>query len=374
MERVKTIAWWVVAALFLLWTLAAFPSLGCLFFLIGAAVSAPVPAVRDFWEEKGLRGAPKVALAVALLIAGAIAAPDSVKERGAEKEPPSEAAETVEAAPSSEIESVTGGEETPPEEVTESAPTPEIEIPENAILLVAGEKGEYGKYTAMNKETFYAYYLPGGVYSVTNAGEYPAQVSVYEGIQWNAETGFDEYSADGGALRLEVGESGEITIPDGWFVEIREPDKAAFVRISDAPEPEPAEETPEPAPKLTGKEKVDADLRAIVAEHYANTVVDSITLNNNYGTDEDGDYVALIYLTWNVQNGADMTKRMIKMYSEDFAARIATDVLEVTDVAMFWTIPYHHIEGSTLPEAKYSYEKHGIGMYQTDEMWSKSVS
>ena len=243
MERVKTIAWWVVAALFLLWTLAAFPSLGCLLFLIGAAVSAPLPAVRDFWDEKGLRGAPKVALAVALLIAGSVAAQDRFAERGAEQESPSETAETAEAAPPA----VPDGGETAPEAVEESAP-PEIETPENAIMLVAGEKGEYGKWTAMNDETFYAYYLPGGVYSVTNAGEYPTQVSVYEGIQRNFETGFDEYSATGGALRLEVGESGEITIPDGWFAEIHEPTKAAFVRIGDAPEPEsePVAETPEP--------------------------------------------------------------------------------------------------------------------------------
>ena len=244
MEKVKTIAWLVVAALFLLWTLAAFPSLGCLLFLIGAAVSAPIPAVRDFWDEKGLRGAPKVALAVALLIAGSVAAQDRFAERGEEQEPPSETAEIAEAAPSADAESVPDEGETAPETPTESAP-PETEIPENAILLVAGEKGEYGKWTAMNDETFYAYYLPGGVYSVTNAGEYPAQVSVYEGILRNFETGFDEYSATGGALRLEVGESGEIAIPDGWFVEIHEPTKAAFVRIGDAPEPEPepAEET-----------------------------------------------------------------------------------------------------------------------------------
>lgn len=125
MERVKTIAWWVVAALFLLWALAAFPSLGCLFFLIGAAVSAPVPAVRDFWDEKGLRGAPKVALAVALLIAGSVAAQDRFAERGEEPEPPSEAAEIAEAAPSADAESVPDEGETAPEAVEESAQSPE---------------------------------------------------------------------------------------------------------------------------------------------------------------------------------------------------------------------------------------------------------
>lgn len=134
------------------------------------------------------------------------------------------------------------------------------------------------------------------------------------------------------------------------------------------PEAEPAEETPEP--ELTGKEKVDADLRAIVSEKYRDTRVTEITLNDNLGSEAEDDYVALIYLRWTVQNGPDMTKRMIAMYSEDFAARIGTDVPAVTDVAIFWTVPYYSEETA----AKYSYERRDNGgMYKTDEVWTGVV-
>ena len=47
---------------------------------------------------------PKVALVVALLIAGPLAAPDSIKERGAEKEMSSEGTGAVEAAQSADAD------------------------------------------------------------------------------------------------------------------------------------------------------------------------------------------------------------------------------------------------------------------------------
>lgn len=151
-----------------------------------------------------------------------------------------------------------------------------------------------------------------------------------------------------------------------------EPGPEASAAAEAEPEPEPvAEPEPEPDPELTGRKKVDADLRAIVAEYYNNTTVDKITLNDNLGTDAEGDFVALIYLTWSVKNKADTTKKVIAMYSEDFAARIGTSVPEVTDTAMFWTIPYFQESGSV---AKYSYERHSSGgMYKTDETWDAVV-
>ena len=361
-EKLAIALSWFVVFWFVIFTIVSFPSFGTVIFLVGLAVCLPIPAIRDFWSAKGLRGAAKIALIAALVVAGAAMTPREKTEPSKEAETLSDVAVAEAQEPAPEENGVEAQEETQ----SETMP------PDGAITLVAGEKGEYGKYTAMNDETFYAYYLPGGVYSVTNAGEYPAQVSVYEGIQRDFETGFDEYSATGDVLRLEVGESGEIAIPDGWFVEIHEPDKAAFVRIGDAtePEPEPAEETPEPAPELTGKEKVDADLRAIVSEKYRDTRVTGITLNDNLGSEAADDYVALIYLRWNVQNGPDMTKSIIAMYSEDFAARIGTDIPAVTDVAIFWTVPYHSEETA----AKYSYERRSDGgMYKTDEVWTGVV-
>lgn len=130
--------------------------------------------------------------------------------------------------------------------------------------------------------------------------------------------------------------------------------------------------TPEPpAVELTEEEQIDADLREIVEDNYPSTDVDTITLNKNLGTeDDDSDYVALVYLTWNVKNKPDMTKKMLAMYSEDFAARIGEDIPAITDFAIFWTVPYYSEEDTA---AKYSYERQGTGMSQTDAMISNII-
>ena len=186
----KPVALWVLAVIFAVSGIGNLPKsvIGGACYILAAAAMLPIPAVR-------LRGWVKAAVAVALIGAGTAL--------------------------------ITSGVAGFPGQA------------DNPITLVAGEQGEYGEQLSMSagtefEETFYIYRVPGGAYSVTNAGEYPAQVSVYEGIRRNAETGFDEYSATGDVLRLEVGESGEINVPDGWFIEIHEPDKVELVRTGDA--------------------------------------------------------------------------------------------------------------------------------------------
>ena len=97
----------------------------------------------------------------------------------------------------------------------------------NAIELVAGELGDYGKEITMSEGTdleehLVVYYLPAGKYDVKNIGEYRTQVSVYEGYTKNAD-GYDEYTDSGDVVLLNVDETAEIEVPDGWFVEIHEP-------------------------------------------------------------------------------------------------------------------------------------------------------
>ena len=98
----------------------------------------------------------------------------------------------------------------------------------NAIELVAGEKGDYGKEVVMSEGTdleehLIVYYLPAGTYTVKNLGDYRTQISVYEGFSKNVETGYDEYTQTGDIVLLNKNESGDIEIPDGWFIEIQEP-------------------------------------------------------------------------------------------------------------------------------------------------------
>lgn len=116
--------------------------------------------------------------------------------------------------------------------------------------------------------------------------------------------------------------------------------------------------------------EIETAIRQIVAENYSKTDVEKITINKNLGTEDDGDYIALVYLTWNVKNGPDTTKRMMAMYSEDFAARTGTNLPNVSEVCIFWKIPYYD-ESDTL--VKYSYARKGAGMYQTDEFVSGKI-
>ncbi len=129
------------------------------------------------------------------------------------------------------------------------------------------------------------------------------------------------------------------------------------------PEQEPAEETD---PVEQAKQDIEEAARQIVADNYTMTDVERVSVNEDYGTDADGDYILLVYLTWNVENSAKMTEKVLTMYSEDFAARVGEDLENVQEFTVFWTVPYH---SETDTAAKYSYERRsGAGMYQTDSV------
>lgn len=101
----------------------------------------------------------------------------------------------------------------------------------------------------------------------------------------------------------------------------------------------------------------------IITESYTYTDIESLTVNENLGTEEDGDYIILARLTWNQKNKASTSQDMLSMYSSDFAARIGMDQPSVNEVAIFWTVPYLNNAN-----AKWSYERNDDGMYLSDNM------
>lgn len=147
-----------------------------------------------------------------------------------------------------------------------------------------------------------------------------------------------------------------------------EPEKAPEAAQTPAEPPAPEVTAPQPEeidPVEQAKQDIEEAAREIIADNFTATDVDRVTVNEDYGTDADDDYILLVYLTWNVQNSADMTKKVLAMYSEDFAARVGEDLENVQEVALFWTVPYHSETGTAV---KYSYERDGAGMYQTDSI------
>lgn len=100
------------------------------------------------------------------------------------------------------------------------------------FVLTAGEAGEYGKLITYNKgtefeETFYAFYIPEGTYTVTNKGEYMGQVNVYSDETHITEEGWEEAESFGVKL-LDVGKSDTITVGAGQHIEIAEPSVFEF--------------------------------------------------------------------------------------------------------------------------------------------------
>lgn len=98
----------------------------------------------------------------------------------------------------------------------------------DVIELEAGTLGDYGKEIIMNEgtdmeESLVVYYVPAGDYTVTNVGEFMTQVSVYGGFERDESTGYDDYTEVGDTPNIDVDQSADISVPDGWFIEIHEP-------------------------------------------------------------------------------------------------------------------------------------------------------
>lgn len=159
-----------------------------------------------------------------------------------------------------------------------------------------------------------------------------------------------------------------LTACGGKKAEEPQPDPAPAVEEAQEPVEEPVEEavaaeTVKPAEPATPEDVLTEYITARITEHYPRTDIDKITINEDGGTEEEGDYVALAYLTWNAKNKPEMTKQMLQMYSDDLAASLAIDHSEVQAMAVFWEVPYLNAGTS-----KWSYTRKDGGMYMDDRV------
>ncbi len=100
--------------------------------------------------------------------------------------------------------------------------------------LVAGVSGEYGTSVTFNagtefEDTFYAYYVPLGIYVVTNKGEYANQINVYSQETHVTEEGWEEPAEVIDVKLIDAEKSDTITIEDGQYIKIVEPAIFEFV-------------------------------------------------------------------------------------------------------------------------------------------------
>lgn len=115
------------------------------------------------------------------------------------------------------------------------------------------------------------------------------------------------------------------------------------------------------------KSKIERKIQEYIDANYTYTQLDSISVNDDLGTDIDGDYVLLVHLTWNAKNSGKLSKEVLELYSSDMAARMYDDLPEIQELVVFWTVPYLN-DGS----AKISFERVTNGMRFTDTFFDKN--
>ena len=109
-------------------------------------------------------------------------------------------------------------------------------IGDNSISIIEGEQGKYGELMTFNEgtefeETKYYYVLPVGIYKVINKGEYPVQISNYDGKHVN-ESGWEEPETVYGACVINPNDELTIMIKGG-YIEISENAKLKFIPEKD---------------------------------------------------------------------------------------------------------------------------------------------
>lgn len=212
-------------------------------------------------------------------------------------------------------------------------------------FVKGGDKKFYGKRFAIA----FAIFLLGGI--GTSATQTPEQKAAYEAQRQAQEKEKQQKLAEKEATEAEKKAK-------------EEADKKALEEQKAAEEQAKAKtEAQKNTPENRAKEKI----KAYVSE-YAETTIDDITLNPDLGTEKDGDYVALVRLTWNRKNSGKTSKEMLDMFSSDMAAKMYSDLPEVQELAVFWTVPY--LNGS----AKISFERANGGMRYTDKIFDKNFN
>jgi len=94
---------------------------------------------------------------------------------------------------------------------------------------------------------------------------------------------------------------------------------------------------------------------------YKNTVLDRFAVNENMAAD-DGTYITLVYLIFDVPNSVGTGNEMMRMYSDDLVASLAEKSSKICEAAIFWHDEYND------RSLKYAYEYRNGGFYLTSKM------
>ncbi|MCI1305639.1 MAG: hypothetical protein LKG40_05370 [Lachnospiraceae bacterium] len=158
---------------------------------------------------------------------------ESTEENTLTEQSISESQTATTSSTQSEQESSTSAESSTEESNATSSST--AENSNLTIEITAGELGEYGKDLVLNEGTEFedktiGYFVPTGTYKITNIGDYRTQVNVYKNEKNKTDEGWEEW-ADGKSEALDVNASVEMTVDDGYFVNVDEPSHILLEKI-----------------------------------------------------------------------------------------------------------------------------------------------
>lgn len=121
---------------------------------------------------------------------------------------------------------------------------------------------------------------------------------------------------------------------------------------------------------ISEQESIERKLIKVVSDNYSGTQVDHISVMDNKGTADGGDYEVQALLTWNVANDADQVRRSLTTYSGDFATRVTKETPNVSAFTVSWTVP--GIDAKQVA-VEYAYERKGGAMQEINSVISDQL-
>lgn len=116
------------------------------------------------------------------------------------------------------------------------------------------------------------------------------------------------------------------------------------------------------------KKAIVEQIEEIVSNDLNRTEIDRININENMGR-EDGSFVVLIDLIYDIKNSKSSTKETIEMFSSHIFASIVDPEL-VSDGAIFWQVPFHETKPNEVL-AKFSFiEEDGKALIKEESFYN----
>lgn len=102
-------------------------------------------------------------------------------------------------------------------------------------------------------------------------------------------------------------------------------------------------------------QEIKTDIKNKVTNEYSGASIKEIQIEDNIATEDEAGYIVLSYLKWDVENDAEMTKKMLEEYSDDLGATLVKHE-SIREITIFWEVPYH-LEDANI--AKMIYTRNG---------------